>query len=314
MLSIIENKLPQNIAERWYRKMYEEKSDIDRKNKFPALLSFLKAERDALEYGLSELRYTTHKTSSFNLCDGAVYDNDVNANCMLNEKNVNTKCLIHNVSDHTTTDCNIYNNKYLNDKFYILRRNRACYSCLLPGHSINNCTNKRKCSEDCNQFHHKSLHNYEINAINSYIDPDQKYNPACLLQIQRIKIGDCNGKFANVFWDGGSSISLITESMARKLGLSGSPIRLNVTTVRGMEQTIESHKYSTALIDKNGKKYKLDVYGIDSITNEISDIRVDKIIHLFNDIHKGDVERPSGNIDLDWHGVCGMAPSERTVM
>ena len=68
VVSIIENKLPQNIAERWYRKMYEEKSMIDRKNKFPSLLSFLKIERNALEYGMSELRNSTSKnSSSFNL-------------------------------------------------------------------------------------------------------------------------------------------------------------------------------------------------------------------------------------------------------
>ena len=169
---------------------------------------------------------------------------------------------------------------------------------MLPSHFINNCTNKRKCSEDCSQFHHESLHNYEVNDIN----PDKKYNLSCLLQIQRVKIGDCNGKFANVFWNGGSSISLITESMARKLGLSGSPVRLNVMTARGMQQTIESHKYSTVLIDNKGKKYKLNVYGIDSITNEISDIRVDKIIHLFNDIRMRDVERPSSLCICQRHG------------
>ena len=158
--------------------------------------------------------------------------------------------------------------------------------------------NKTKCSEDCNQFHHKSLHNREINASNSYIDPDQNHNQSCLLMIQRIKIGECNGNFANVFWDGGSSISLITESMAKKIGLSGSSVKLNVTTVRGIEQSIESHKYNVVLIDKQGKKYKIIVYGIDNITNEISDIKVEKIIHLFNNINKSEIERPSGRIDV----------------
>ena len=140
VVSIIENKLPQNIAERWYRKMYEEQSMIDRKNKFPSLLSFLKIERDALEYGMSELRNSTSKnSSSFNLTDGNVYDNIDKQSCNLTDGTVyDKKCLIHNVSDHTTSDCNTYNKKSLNEKFYILRKNRACFCCLLPGHSINN--------------------------------------------------------------------------------------------------------------------------------------------------------------------------------
>ena len=306
VVSIIENKLPRYMAERWYLKMYEDESKIDRKNKFPSLLSFLKTERDALEYGISELRYSAHKQSiSLNLSEGDVNTITPDGKCLIYNRSGQTnaitpdvKCLIHNRSDHTTAECNVYNNKSLSDKFFILRRNRACYGCLLPGHTINNCNDKKKCSDNCDQFHHQSLHNPEINAINTYIDPNRKGNNTCLLLIQCIKIGQRNEKYANAIWDSGSSISLITERKANELGLSGNPINLNVTTVRGIKQTVHSHEYHFDIIDKRGKSYKMTAYGIDNITNEISEIKIDNIIHLFTNINKRDIERPSGTVDI----------------
>ena len=298
VVSIIEKKLPPNIAERWYRNMCEEKSTIDRKNKFPALLSFLKIERDAVEYGMSEIRNNAVKTSeTFNLADGSVTEEP------------STKCLVHNASDHTITECNTFKRKSLSEKYAVLMKNRACFCCLKPGHGVENCSNKTVCSEECNQFHHKLLHP-EVSGHNSYIDPDENHHRSCLLLIQRIKVGESNGKFANVFWDGGSSISLITESMAEKIGLVGSPVKLNVTTVRGIEQSIDSHRYNFVILDKLGRKYKMVAYGIDHITNEISDIKIDGMIHLFNDISKAEIERPSGKVDIligmeyaAWHPV-----------
>ena len=300
VVSIIENKLPHYIAERWFLKIYKEGSKIDRKNKFPSLLSFLKTERDALEYGMSELRITQSKlSSSFNI-----------TNSKVTEDNSYIKCLIHNTNDHKTQECRVYNNKSVKENFFILRSNNVCYCCLIPGHLITNCPNKQRCSESCDQLHHISLHNNEINGLTSYIEPHQKHGQSCLLLIQYIQAGLRRDNLVNIFWDSGSSISLITEKKAKELKLSGLPVMLSVTTTRGKWQKVSSHRYNVDLFDRSGRKYQITAFGIDNITNAISHVEVDELVHLFNNINKRDVQRPEGEVDIlvgleyaAWHPV-----------
>ena len=50
----IENKLPADVSLICYRKVYDPSSVVERTNKFPELLKYLKIERDAREYGYME--------------------------------------------------------------------------------------------------------------------------------------------------------------------------------------------------------------------------------------------------------------------
>ena len=61
--SIIENKLPRNIALEWFREIHKRNSNIVKSDKFPHLLEFLCIERRSVEYGLSELRILLEKHS-----------------------------------------------------------------------------------------------------------------------------------------------------------------------------------------------------------------------------------------------------------
>ena len=56
VVSMIESKLPNELAMEWYRQIHKEGSVIDKIDKFPYILRFLLTERRALEYGLSEFR------------------------------------------------------------------------------------------------------------------------------------------------------------------------------------------------------------------------------------------------------------------
>ena len=63
IVSIIESKLPKALALEWYREIHKDSSKIDKRNKFLHLLNFLKVERKALEYALSDLRISQVKYS-----------------------------------------------------------------------------------------------------------------------------------------------------------------------------------------------------------------------------------------------------------
>ena len=57
VVSMIEVKLPRNVALNWYRLIHSSESKVDKTDKFPHLLQFLTNERNALEYGLADLRF-----------------------------------------------------------------------------------------------------------------------------------------------------------------------------------------------------------------------------------------------------------------
>ena len=69
-----------------------------------------------------------------------------------------------------------------------------------------------------------------------------------LLLYQRIMVSKDYKAF--VFFDNGSSASLITYKLARHLGLKGTAIRINLITVGNLVQTIHSTLYTVTLIDK----------------------------------------------------------------
>ena len=61
VVSMIELKLPKHLPLNWYRLVHSAESKVDKTNKFPYLLEFLITERNALEYGMAELRVCSDK-------------------------------------------------------------------------------------------------------------------------------------------------------------------------------------------------------------------------------------------------------------
>ena len=62
IVSVIESKMPKNVARQWFREIHKSDTKVDKMNKFPGLLEFLRVERKALEYGLSDLRLDSATT------------------------------------------------------------------------------------------------------------------------------------------------------------------------------------------------------------------------------------------------------------
>ena len=61
VVSMIELKLPKNLALNWYRVIHSTGSKVDKTKKLPHYLEFLINERNALEYGMAELRVTSER-------------------------------------------------------------------------------------------------------------------------------------------------------------------------------------------------------------------------------------------------------------
>ena len=283
-VSIIENKLPKSLQIEWYRQIYRQDSTVNTSAKFPHLLRFLCAERDAIEYATSDLRNHERKSSShIHAIHTAVDD------C----------CVIHFWSiTHSTANCRTYNNLSIDNKFNVLKEKAACFSCLIPGHTLKECTVKSVCGDNCSEFHHPSLHT-EVASVQSHTIVDINYNPGhVLLPIMKIIPDSKRCSYLSCLWDAGADISLITFSKARQLKLYGKPAKLHITTASGQKSILDSHEYKLILQDKFQLTHIMKVYGIAKITNNIAAIDMKSIVAQFKNVNLGDIERPSGEVNL----------------
>ena len=125
----------------------------------------------------------------------------------------------------------------------------------------------------------------------------------------RVEIGH-GSKNANVLWDSCASVSLITVSKAKELGLRGTPSKISLTVVGGVERVVESKRYKIPLIDLKGRTFIIDVHSINKISNKIKRIGYAIVQKCFPNIIESEIERPGGEIDIligynyaAWHPI-----------
>ena len=291
ILSTIEGKLPASLALEWYREIHKPDSKVDKYNKFPSLLDFLRIERNALEYGAANIRISDSRFGKINYLNSKHDDG--------------MECIIHKVNSHRTVDCRKYTDMTVRERMDVLRDNFGCYRCLSPGHLASNCVNYEPCVDGCDKMHHISLHDSVTPAGVYSIDEDN----SCLLQIMEIPVKSEVKGTLNVFWDSGSTVSLILNSKAKLHKLKGIPVSLTITTVGGVEKKECSRKYRVPLIDSKGCIRYVMAYGINRITSDISCLSIEGVINSFN-MPLNEVKRPCGTVDVligfdyaAWHPV-----------
>ena len=255
-ISIIESKLPKEMQMEWYREMCKEGSSISRHvKKFPDLLKFLCSERNAMEYAMSDLRRCARVSPS--------------PNVNIISTNGESACIIHFwVDNHSTEDCRTFKNLSAENKFNVLKEKSACFGCLRVGHFLNGCESKTKCdaSSSCDEFHHPSLHAFVATAVNANtITDDFSHADHVLLPVMKVVTDSKRCKILSCLWDSAADISLITNSKARELRLTGKPAKLSITVAGGRKSIVQSFGYVLHLRDQHQERHTLLVYGIDKI-------------------------------------------------
>ena len=158
------------------------------------------------------------------------------------------------------------------------RRERAICMCLAGGHVARYCQLKRKCSVDgCGRFHHQLLHGAAMSSpstpatVSEVPAPDETHvgmasatevgaemttragaAPAArsqvILQVVPVTVHGPKGhRRVNALLDLGSQLSLVTESLATQLGLTGPVQQLRIATI---DRTATSTKITRRKIHK----------------------------------------------------------------
>ena len=296
-VSIIEKRLPPRERERWAELVCRKDSKVDRTNKFPHLLEFLLEKRRAIKYDEAELRDNKDVTTRKATIHHAYRPERKDEPPPGTEKTY--RCWIHNSNSHDIAECRHFLSMTSEDKLKMVKENRACWSCLRPGHRSASCKEKHECGENgCSKYHHKILHTTDAKGVGFHSltqVPEINSDQACLLQLMKI---EAKHSSVNVMWDCGASMSFITFDKAKSMKLEGKPVELTLVKVGGESENIKSCKYDLPLIDDSGKTVWFQVYGIKKITTEIQRVNLKKVSHLFPDVKREEIQRPTGQIDV----------------
>ena len=186
-----------------------------------------------------------------------------------------SKSLLHPNGAQKTEDCRLFLDKNVTERAAKFKENRACFNCLTIGHTSRTCRSKKTCSKtDCRRNHHFLLHddNFQANSCQK-----ASFSAKCgllsseksLLQIMPIKKrSPSNKQRVLASWDSGSTVSLVLNSLARKLKLSGKPVSIVMETLGNICKR-QTNMFSIEIKDMNNKLVTLEAYGVDEISKDI---------------------------------------------
>ena len=98
-------------------------------------------------------------------------------------------------------------------------------------------------------------------------------------------------KELNVLWDSAASVSLITFSKAKELGLKERDVNLTMVKAGGAVENVKSAEYTLNLLDQQKNVIKFNVYGLPEISTKLCAIKFGKVMHLFPSIDEHEVRR-----------------------
>ena len=297
-VSIIEKKLPADIRHKWAEIVSADNSTVDKTDKFPSLLKFLRSQRGAIEYDTASLRVPAGQVKALIHHTTAKEEID-----MKDQRMTQGKCLIHEDGKHSTEQCKVYSSKSIDDKKTLLKEKNACWSCLKVGHRSRVCRAKRICNiKDCPLTHHQSLHEERqmpnmssASASGSTNVCSNTETDICLLQVQKIKTKKGT---VNVMWDNAASLCFVTNSKAKEQNLKGKKVDLSIIKIGAQDEKINTMKYILPLVDAQGQTVHIEAYGIDQITSDIESVSTENLANLFKGVSKDDIMRPPGPVDV----------------
>ena len=156
---------------------------------------------------------------------------------------------------HTLPECDNFQQKNISDRITFTIQHHLCFTCLLSSeHVKRKCPGSKVCSvQGCIQRHHPLLHEVPQPIYYHYNDVRIYY--------QIVPITIRNGSVAMktfAFLDAGSSLPLIEEDLANKLGLQGrqDPLTMTWTQTLTVEQDT-SRRVQLTIANDQGKEFLL---------------------------------------------------------
>ena len=220
---------------------------------------------------------------------------------------------------HCLEHCAVYISMSLKDRSDCIEHSKWCPVHMVGSHAYADCNMKNDAKyvcgiNSCTKHHHNSLHGASTPFVQSVhstqVADDSVADPqSVLLSMQTISTSEGT---IDCLFDNCATCCLITEPAAKRLNLTGEPIRLELKTVNDVK-IIESVLYNIPLLDNNNEKHSVKVWQVDSISDGSQNVDVSAVKHLFSSEVQEQWDsiesRPSGPIDILLGANClGLHP------
>ncbi|KFD60492.1 hypothetical protein M514_09431 [Trichuris suis] len=159
---------------------------------------------------------------------------------------------VHCRQCHHLQHCAQFNVLPVQERIYIVKKSKLCFSCLEGGHVARNCKKRKICGIDgCTRKHHNLLHSWAqvtpVSAQSSHVGQPEKAakltrvgatsrvpNSTVLLSVVPVCVHrSISSSLTYALLDPGSEATLITEEMANKLALTRKKSTVRLSTFYG---------------------------------------------------------------------------------
>ena len=222
-----------------------------------------------------------------------------------NTKKSLSQCYVCKAS-HYVDECPRFQTMTPNERWEVVKEQKACFSCLKRGHKTTSCLRKKECSERnsdstvCNRPHHKLPHAGEISGpvqVGFLKDKGKALLPVITGAVKMPSNADTFTE-ASIFYDSGAQISMIRSSFAESLSLESKPVKILITKVGGVEEELATKVYKVPICTVDGKTVQtIQAVGIPQISNEVEEVDVTGLASMFG-LAASEVLRKAGPIDL----------------
>ena len=186
---------------------------------------------------------------------------------------------------------------------------KGCFKCTSWLHQPHKCWRKRSFTcgtpvngKPCRKPHDPLLHNSKNRYCMSNAAAAKEASPKqVMLEVQSVLAGPINGQKtqAILFYDKGSTVTLVTHRWAKLAKLKGEQTTIWLRTVnKSQYEQIITKKYVVELQDKWGETERVEAIGLDSLSHIAEVIHLDDALTHFPQICLEDVRRPNGEADI----------------
>ena len=217
------------------------------------------------------------------------------------QRSPTNKCLIHPNASHFTRNCKAFRGKSVEERGQLVKDLNGCKLCLSISHQNNPCPFEltwSKCGiNGCTQFHSHLVHGCTIQGIGCFAEICLSLATSqTLLLIQYVEMLD--GSFAVVFWDGGSTLTLVSKNFALRNQLRGVPILYDLITVGGVVTTRNTMLYELTIIAIDGTHHVLQAFEIEEICGTLNAVNTEEFAEQFPFTTPDEIARPAGKVDI----------------
>ena len=314
-----------SIQKEWLKTFNKLERD-EKIHPFSSFMNFLMSERD-VAIRLAE-RNSKKQEASKNASNSTMHTQSSTTDSTTESKSSSQytskfiKCAIHKQStSHSTSQCGEFKKLNLNQRLDALKQARACFKCLGP-HLRTECKSKGKCSV-CNLENHHFLLCRNANkqpadkVTNAKEEPCEETSTlsmhnnepkrSSLFAIQYAAVPGSANK-ASLFFDTGSNTTYITHSAASRIHAKRlHSVSLDISTIGKDQKSYSTCLYEVKLISNKGILYKIQAYGMETITGPVSPLESQVVSKLFPKFEPSLLTRQSTPVDiligLDYYGL-----------